>query len=180
MSENIYNIQIKVPDDLNRYFIGDLAIEFVKSYKKEYNEFLTNRLYNYSVVTDTDDIYQKVEFQRKDPNGYIKMKNNDKFLYGDNNNLLFNHIKYGDFSQIQPLVVWFEYIRDREIIVYKYVGYNVESIIKKKYDNKSNILYLYYNQTNGKINMYWVNNINDATKFYYDKVKWNQLGWIKL
>ncbi|QKF94536.1 hypothetical protein QKU48_gp1078 [Fadolivirus algeromassiliense] len=180
MSDNIHNVMIPVPMDPNTVHIPSLSIEFLKDFKKEYNEIFTNKPYTFAPLLNTHDVYPMVEFERKDLFGYIKLKNSDLWLHEDGNNLVFDRIKCGEFTERQPLVLWFEYIREREIIAFKYLGYNVESTIKKKYDKLMNIVYLNYKEDNGKIYIRWVDNRNDATKFAYDKIKWNEWGWIRL
>ena len=180
MSNNIHNVIVPVPFDKNTYAIKDLNIEFMIGFKKDYNEFLTNKLYNYQPLVDTDGAYPKVEFERKYPMGYIKLKNRDLWLHEKDNNVFFDVIKCDVFTEKQPMVIWFEYVREREVIAYKYLGHGIESIIKKTYDKLTNISYLNYKQVGDQIYINWVNNINDATKFSYDKIKWNEFSWIKL
>lgn len=180
MSDNIYNNIVPVPFDKNTYIVKDLKIEFMIGYKKEYNEFLTNRIYSYEPLLNTDGAYPIVEFERKYPNGYIKLKNRDLWLYEKDNKVYFDFIKCGDFTDKQPMVIWFEYVREREVIIYKYLGYNVESVMKKTYDKLTNLAYMNYKQVDDKIYINWVDDINNATKFSYDKIKWNEISWIKL
>jgi hypothetical protein len=78
----------------------------------------------------------------------------------------------------QPLTVWFQYPREREFIVYKLLGYSVEAVVKKQYDKEYNIAYLNYLEVNNKIYMKWTRNVNEATKFHFDKIKWNEISWI--
>ena len=132
MSSNTYNIIVPVPNDPNSYHINDLNIEFLKGYKKEYNEIFTNQHYAYSPLLNTHGVYPVVEFSYKDPFGYIKKKDSNLWLHEIDGNLLFDEIKPGLFSERQPLVVWFQYTREREFIVYKHLGYNVEALVKKK------------------------------------------------
>ena len=40
--------------------------------------------------------------------------------------------------------------------------------------------YLNYKQEGNNAYVKWVNDVNLATKFYYDKIKWNEFSWIKL
>lgn len=180
MSDNIHNLMVSVPMDPNTVHIPDLKIEFLKDFNKEYNEIFINKTYSFAPLLNTNGVYPKVEFERKDPFGYIKLKNSNLWLHDENNRLFFDYIREGDFTYRQPLVLWFQYVRERECILFKYLGYNVESTIKKKYDKLTNIAYLNYKEINGKTYVKWVDNINDATKFSYDKIKWNELGWIKL
>jgi hypothetical protein len=184
MSDNTYNRIIPTTIDPNHVIINDLKIEFKKHYIREFNDFQTNKHYNYSPVFGTSyeekGTLPQVEFYRKDALGYIKMKNQDKWLYEKNNNLIFTDLHCGTFDYQQPLVVWFEYVREREVIIFKRSGYNVEKVMTKIWENVSNLSYLHYNQDGGNVQMKWVDNRNDATKFYYDKVKWNEISWIKL
>jgi hypothetical protein len=180
MSSDTYNIIVPVPNDPNSYHINDLNIEFLKGYKKEYNEIFTNKNYRYAPLLNTHNVYPVVEFSYKDPNGYIKKKDSDLWLHEIDGNLLFDHLKPGLFTTRQPLVLWFQYTREREFIVYKLLGYNVEALVKKTYDHQQNIAYLNYRQDGDKIFMRWTRNVNAASKWRYDKIKWNEIGWIKL
>lgn len=180
MSNNLYNIIVPVPFDTNTYAIKDLNIEFMIGFKKEHNEFLINRLYNYQPLENTNGAYPIVEFERKYPNGYIKLKGKDLWLYEKDNKPYFDLIKCGDFAEKQPMVIWFEYVREREVIVYKLLGYNVESVMKKTYEKLKNQSYMNYKQIGDGIYINWVDDINKATKFSYDKIKWNEISWIKL
>ena len=47
MSDDIYNVVVPVPMDANTFSMNEIKIEFVKDIKREYNEFLLNRFYNY-------------------------------------------------------------------------------------------------------------------------------------
>ena len=202
MSDNVHNDMIDDPiiDNIKTFAIRDLKIEFVKHFLKvERNEFLTNRIYNYYPILDTDNTYPDVEFTKKDPIGYIKLKGKELWLHDENNNkVFFDHVRTKDFYYRQPLVVWFEYIRERMVIVYRLTGYNVEKIMKKIYDpctnskylpgnpvcvqgtKLTNVSYLKYKEIGGQIYIEWVDDPNQATKFVYDAVKWNEFGWIKL
>lgn len=180
MSSNIYNINVPVPQDPNTYHINDIKIQFLKDYKKEYNEVLTSKSYQYAPLLNTSGIYQVVEFNYKDSNGYIKLKDKDMWLYEIDDNLFFDQIKQGLYSVKQPLPIWFQYPREREFIVYKLLGYSVEAVVKKEYDYQYNIAYLHYKEINGKIFMKWTKNVNDATKFHFDTIKWADVSWFKL
>jgi hypothetical protein len=71
-------------------------------------------------------------------------------------------------------------VRERMMVVYKLSGYNVEKVMRKTYDKLSNVSYLHYSEEGDKIYMKWVDKVDDATKFVYDMVKWNELGWKEL
>jgi len=183
MSNNIFNIEIPVPIDPNSYRIDDLKIEFMTSFKKEYNEIMLNRTYQFQPLQNTDGVYQKAEFQRKPPFTYLKIKNKELWLHQDHKNsnlFFFDKIRCDDFTYKQPFVVWLQYTREGEFIVYRLLGYGLDSVIKRVHDKLTNIEYLNYNQNNDKINIKWVDDVNLATKFYYKKVKWNEFSWIKL
>lgn len=182
MSDNIYNIIVPVPLDENRYKVDDLIIEFMNDFKKEYNEIMINRSYSFQPLLNTDGVYQKADFLRKAPFGYIKLKSDDLWLYENHvtRKLVFTPVQCGLYAEKQPFVFWFEYPREGEFIVYRYLGYNLESIIKKTYDRVNNLQYLNYKQEGNNAYVRWVNDINSATKFYYDKIKWNEFSWIKL
>lgn len=180
MSDNIHNIIVPVPPDPNTIHIPSAQVEFLKNFTKEYNEIFINKTYSFSPLLNTNGVYPKVEFPRKDHFGYMKLKDSELWLHDENNRLFFDYIRKGDFTKRQPLPLWFEYVRERECIAFKFLGHNVESTIKKKYDKFMNMAYLNYKEINGKIFLKWVENRNDATKFVYDKIKWNEFGWIKL
>lgn len=182
MSNNIYNVMIPVPLDENRYKIDDLIIEFMTDFRKEYNEIMTNRSYNFQPLLNTDGVYQKADFLRKTPFGYIKLKGKDLWLYENpyNRKLVFTPIQCGLYTEKQPYVFWFDYTREGEFIVYKYQGYGLENVIKKTDWGFTNVEYLNYSQKNNQVYVKWVNDINLATKFYYDKIKWNEFSWIKI
>ena len=182
MSDNTYNIIFPVPLDENSYKIDDLIIEFMSDFKKEYNETMTNRSYSFQPLLNTDGVYQKADFLRKTPFGYVKLKNQDLWLYENpvTRKLVFTPVQCGLYTKKQPYVFWFEYTREGEFIVYRYLGYNLESIIKKTYDRVNNLQYLNYKQEGNNAYVKWVNDVNLATKFYYDKIKWNEFSWIKL
>lgn len=181
MSNNIYNIIYKVPTDPNTYHLKDIPIEFIKDYQKEHNPILPNMSYNFQTLDHTNNTYPKVEFQRKDPVGYIKLKNSSKWFYEDKSD--FDFIRCGNFASLQPIVVWFEYVRENEVIAYKLVSNDIKRK-NRDYQSKeqsfSNVKYLHYEYKNNQVKLSWVNNINLATKFIYEKVKWSDEGWIKL
>lgn len=180
MSSNIFNTIVPVPQDPNTYFIDDLHIEFKKTYKKEFNEAYANKSYSFRPLLNTNDIYLPVEFNRRDTVGFIKLKGEELWFQDDGKKLYFDIIRYEDYSFKQPKIIWFQYTREQELIIFKYLGYNVESILKKEYEKQTNMAYLNYKQDNNKVYMKWVRDVNDATKFLYDKIKWNELSWIKL
>ena len=103
----------------------------------------------------------------------LKIKN-----YGFN--IYFDVIRFGDYDYKQPKIIWFQYTREQELIVFKFLGSGVESILKKEYNGLTNMSYLNYSQDKDKVYMKWVDDVNDATKFIYDKIKWDQMSWIKL
>ena len=180
MSDNNFNTIVSVPPDPNTYFIDDLKIEFKKTYKKEYNEINSNRLYKFMPLYNTNNIYLPVEFSRKDTVGYIKLKDKELWFQDDGKNIYFDVIRFGDYNYKQPKIIWFQYTREQELIVFKFLGSGVESILKKEYNGLTNMSYLNYSQDKDKVYMKWVDDVNDATKFIYDKIKWDQMSWIKL
>jgi len=180
MSTNIFNTIVPVPPDPNTYFIDDLHIEFKKTYKKDYNEYSPNKLYSFMPLLNTNNIYLPVEFNRKNSVGYIKLKDRDLWLQDDDKKIYFDIIRFQDFDYKQPKIIWFQYTREQELIIYKLLGYHIESTLKKDFDKLTNIAYLNYKQDNNKIYIKWVDDVNDATKFIYDKIKWSQMSWIKL
>jgi hypothetical protein len=181
MSTNTFNLMVTVPADPNTYKMDDLFIEFPKSYKKEYNEMQPNVSYSFNFLYGTNDIYPMVEFRRKDSMGYIKMKNKDLWFNDDEKKgVYFDIIQCGEFSYNQPKVIWFQYPRESEVIIFKYLGYGLDSIIKERVRGITNVMYLSYKQDSKNVYLTWVPDIDDATKFIYDTIKWNELGWIKL
>ena len=180
MSDNVHNINVPVPQDPNTYNIEDLKIEFLKTYKIEYNEFLLNRLYSYAPLADTDGSYQKTEFMRKDPLTFVKLKGKDVWLHEINNKLFFDKIKSDLYTTKDPLVLWIEYPRENECYLYTLRGYGQEHIIKKTYDKLTNIAYLNYKQVGDQIYMNWVDDVNSASKFHFRKIHWGEISWIKL
>jgi hypothetical protein len=190
MSNNIYNITYRVPLDWNTYKISDMPVQFLRTFKKEYNEIFTNQFYNYDRLLNTDGVYQSTEFVRKDPITYIKLKDSDNWLYenvkgvvggkGMVSELFFDKIRMGDYDYLQPLVLWIDYVREGEIVLSKLLGYNAERMTKTVYDGYNNVVYIKYEQQGDKIKFSWVNNINQATKFLYDRFNWDDYGWIKL
>lgn len=184
MSTNTYNIIHPVYQDPNTYNIEDIKIDFFKSYKIEYNEIYTNKSYDFAPLLNTNGILLKTEFNRKDPLTYIKIKsrddNADIWLYQVGKHLSFSKIRDGLYSTVPPLTLWIEYPREGEFYLYTLNGFNVESVMKKKLDGKTNISFLNYKEINDQIYMRWSDNVNDATKFHYKKILWSDEGWIKL
>lgn len=180
MSTNVFDTYVFASPDKNTYNIDDLNIDFLIGFKKEYNEFSLNRFYDYRPLDNTYGVYPKVEFDRKYPMGYIKMKDKDLWLYEKNNKLYFDLITCGDFTEEPPLVVWFDYPKEGQVVVFKYLGYGLESIIKRTTDKITNLIYMNYTQNGNNVRINWVNNVNDATKFVYKQIRWNDMTWIKL
>jgi hypothetical protein len=179
MSDSTYNIIVPVPQDPNTYSVNDIQIEFVKDYKLQYNEIYTNMTYSYAPLLNTDGVYPVVEFTRKDPNGYIKLKGKDLFLHQRGDQLFFDIIRDGLFSARQPLVLFFEYVREGEFIIYTLAGPQLNALMKTVNDGVSNVKYLHYAEKNGKIFMNWQSNVNNATKMHYNRINWSEFGWIK-
>lgn len=183
MSSNVFNIEVPVPMDPNSYRIDDLKIEFMTSFKKEYNEIMLNRVYQYQPLLNTDGVYRRAEFPRKPPLAYIKIKNKELWLHQDaknSNKFFFDMIRCDYFTNRQPFVIWIQYPREGEFIVYRLLGYGLDNVINRVHDKLTNMEYLNYKQENDTINIKWVDDVNLATKFYYKQVKWNEMGWIKL
>jgi hypothetical protein len=157
---------------MNHYNIKDIKIEFTKSYKKEYTNFSTTNKYDFSPIYPNEclkyvktnipcGIYLPVEFTKRNLLGYIKMKNNDIWLYDDK----FDNLTIDDLTGYnkQPLVCWFEYIDNNKFLVYKYKNYG-------------EIYYLQYNDKNNSI--IWSNSKQLATIFTFYVINWNDLSWI--
>lgn len=168
--DNTFNNKNIIISDPNTFSIDTINIEFLKSIEKEVNIELPNKSYTFYPLYGTNDIYPKIEFNRKDSVGYIKQKNSSKWFYDDE--VDFDYLKQSLFTVKRPRVVWFTYPREGEFIVQKYIGQNIEGVMK--IDN--NTLYLVYSHNGLK----WSSNINDATKFVFDKIKWSSFSWIKL
>jgi len=193
MSSNVYNVYYRVPFDANTYYISDMPVQFLRSHEKEYNEVFSNQYYNFDRLLNTDGAYQLTEFTRKDPNTYVKLKDKDMWLYEDMKGVIdgsggagivtklyFDKITMGDYNYNQPLVLFIDYIREGEIVLYKLLGYNAERMYRTIYDGYSNVVYIKYEQHGDKIKFSWVNDIQLATKFLYDKFTWSDYSWFKL
>lgn len=165
----------------NTYYLGDINIEFVKRYTKEYNTNVPNNYHNFERLDSTNGSYRPVEFTRKDPIGYIKQKNKDIWLFGDDKPY-FKGLSFKDtrilFPVERPLVVWFKYTSEISFIVLKYVGTGQDHVIAHQDKMADNVVYLYFDNKNQ--NLIWNNDIKKATVFFFDKVKWNELQWIRL
>lgn len=152
--------------------INDIKIEFVKSYHKENNENNMNQFYDFYPLADTDKIYPLVEFRRKDPLGYIKIRGNDLFLHRDNKLSLIS----GECPYVtQPLVIWFSYLYERIFVVYRFYGQGLNNIYKKR--DPQNFYYLNYKEDDKKIYIKWTKSLEDATKFQYSEIIWSQVRW---
>ena len=156
----------------NVYNIDDIKIEFMKDFHREYNEFLPNKTYDFYPIENTHGAFPKVEFDRKDPIAYIKLKGKDLWLYINNNGPYFDLVPFEDFTFKQPFVVWFEYPIENEVLVCRYLGYGLDSTIKTIYDKVTNIRYLDYKEVGDKIYINWVENVADATTFNFNKIVW--------
>ena len=179
MSTNIYNIMSPVLVDTNRYKISDLKIEFKKSFLKSYNSIENTQSYiEYNLIPNTNDIYLPTEISKYDSVSYIKLKGKDLWLHTDsNNNFFFDKIRKEDFYYRQPLVVWFNYNKGDEMVMYKNFGKGLSKINETKNEGISNIMYINYKQINNDIYMDWVYNINDATKIITEKITPAEYVW---
>ena len=124
MSNNTFNIYYNIIER-NIININDLKVDFVKNYIKESNIFDNNHHYNYASIPNTNNVYPKVEFNRRDSNDYMKLKNKDKWLYEKNGKLFFDKIRKEDFCCRQPLVLWFNYVRDvkfKQMVFFVYIS----------------------------------------------------------
>lgn len=121
---------------------------------------------NYAIMP-----YLPVEFDKRVPVGYMKIKGYDLWLHED----IYGNLFFGKISGGSPRVLWFDYISTLDpglFRVYKFIGkYNwTEGVIDKQYRDKRNMLYLKY-ENNNKI--YWINDEKDSTIFKYtDLPKW--------
>lgn len=187
MSNNIYN---RDPLGPNSYYVSELPVQFLRTFKKEYNEVFTNKYYNYERLLNTDGVYQLTEFVRKDTVTLIKLKDKDVWLYEDVKGMIggpgmiirlyFDKITMGQYDYNQPLVLSIDYLREGEFVLYKLLGYNAERMTKTVYDGYNNVVYIKYEQQGNKISFSWVDNLEQATKFFYDRFNWVDYGWIKL
>jgi len=165
--------------DTNRYKISDLKIEFKKSFLKSYNSIENTQSYiEYNLIPNTNDIYLPTEISKYDSVSYIKLKGKDLWLHTDsNNNFFFDKIRKEDFYYRQPLVVWFNYNKGDEMVMYKNFGKGLSKINETKNEGISNIMYINYKQINNDIYMDWVYNINDATKIITEKITPAEYVW---
>jgi len=163
---------------MSTYQVQNINIEFLKDYNKESNSIQNNKYYNFQLLENNQDTYQPVEFTKKDPLGYLKIKNYDLWLYENDKSGYIDYIHYGYYSTIQPLVLWFDYIQETQFLVYKIIGYGIEHIMKTTYDKSSNVLYLNYEEINNKIYIKWVIDKNLATKFIYKIINLQDLEFI--
>lgn len=174
MSSNIYNIISPIMIDPNRFNIKDLNIEFKKSFLINYNDNKTN----HHDIPNTNDIFLNVETSRYDKTGYIKLKNTNLWLHCDDKyNMFFDVIKKQDYYYRQPMVIWFDYNRDNEMLMYKYFGKGLGAINDTIFGGYSNMMYINYKQENGKIYMNWTNDINNATKILLNKIQTYEYVW---
>lgn len=151
---------------------NNIKIEFVKSYYKEVNENNMNQLYDFYPLENTDKIYPLVEFRRKDPLGYIKVRNSNLFLYRDNKLIIID----GECPYVkQPLVIWFNYLYERIFVVYRFYGQGLSNIYKKR--DPQNFYYLNYKEDGRKIYIKWTKSLDEATKFQYPEIIWSQIRW---
>jgi hypothetical protein len=165
----------------NAYIVDDLRIEFLKDFRKEYNQIQINKSYNFGPLLNTSDTYQPTEFSRKDPVTYIRIKGTDLWLYEKNQQLYFDKIEPDLFYKYrQPYVIWIEYLGKNVFILYKLLGYGLNNIMGHIYDRNSNVVYMNYMQQDDKINITWVDDFRFATRFVYDTLTWNDFGWIRL
>ncbi len=171
------NISDSTSND-NKYMIDDLKITFCKSTKLEYNETWLNMFYDYQPIHNTNGIYPKVQFNRRDSNGYIKLNGSNKWLYYDEPSKQSFWSETSD-RYFEPLFVWFNYSPVREITVKRYLGKNVEGVMENIYEQLYNTKFLKYVQTPTQIKVSWVDTEKDATKFYYDEVLWSDVSWNK-
>lgn len=164
--------------------VEKLGIEFIKSYEREHNEDNQNQFLDYSPLEGTDKMYPVVEFRRKDPIGYMKIKDQDLFLQ---TNGKFTEIKENPVNRppncnqykVQPLVLWFEYLYERVFVIYRFSDFGLNGIRKRRNVRKQdqNYYYLQYSEGGGKIQLKWTEQLKDATKFRYGEIIWNQMHW---
>jgi hypothetical protein len=179
MSDNVFNIYYAI-NDKDIHNIKNIRIEFVKNFVVENNEMPANKVYNYSPLPNTTNAYLPVEFWRKDMLGYMKIRNKNIWLYEKHGSLYFDRLSEGSFYYQQPLVLWFDYIRDSKFVAYKYVGSNLDALMKHTYNRVNNVQYIKYQEADGDIFVSWVSDINQATKFIVNRLDWSEQGWMKL
>jgi len=163
---------------MGTYNVNSIGIEFLKDYKIEPNKFQT---YGPYPIYENIGTYPIVEFRRKDPLGYIKLRNTKLWLHGDVNkgNTYFDVIRMGSYNWRQPLVCWFNYLTESSFVVYVLLGYGQDSITQRMCDRYSNSMYLIYSPQGPNI-ISWSNDMNQATVFVFDPIPWSDFSWIKL
>jgi hypothetical protein len=124
-----------------------------------------NAIYNFYPDYDQYDIYQKVNFIKKDPLGYIKVKDADVWLYekrdddGTSGKLYFNTLQKGLFSDTPPLVCWFSYAYQNVFFVYRPISYGFDGV-----------LFMIYEVIDGRIHIKWTKNQDEVTYFKFDLI----------
>lgn len=166
---------------MDAYEIKNLAIEFRKDFKKEYSEDNINVIYPYYPLEMNEckdqeksckgcGIYPKTEFYRRDATTYIKLKDKDLWLHEYKNGaLVFDPIIKEDFYYRQPLVLFIDYKGDNMFTLYKHRGFGYPELQYM----------LYTEDSNKKINIDWVLNMNNASMFIHERIRWREFRWIE-
>lgn len=149
--------------------IETLPIILIKDIKREYFTIPKTKPLNYAPIIDIDRYhYPIVSLIKKDPVCYIKHKTQDLWLYQNiNGDLEFTYLQRnhdGFEAFIQPLFFFINYLEVPTFIMYRPVRFN-----------SNYFMYLVCDiNIDNKINLYWTDKIQYATRFTYDIIKWKE------
>jgi len=158
---------------MNVYDVENTQLEFLKDYKKEYNDIMTNLSYDYFPFkykecykfrgsNEPCGIYPITEFIRRDPLTYLKLKDSNKWYFNDRIGF------YPIFPGQQPSPLLLEYLSDKSFMIVKYMGFQSDIIE-----------YMYYQQVGNTIKIKWVHNRNMGTIFTFNAINWREFQWIQ-
>jgi hypothetical protein len=112
-------------------------------------------------------IYEITMLNRKDPLTYIKLLNEDKWLYIYNDNTFkFSELIYDPHSfinYVQPSYFYIDYLDHPKFILYRHRKYGTNKI-----------QYLIYNENNNKIHVQLTSDKKKATIFSFEDFGWNE------
>jgi len=155
--------------------LKNIKIEFKKNYIKE--QIFTDNNINLEInkcnkLPSQNLFFSKFgylnsNFHRKDSVGYLKIKNQENWLHENVDGFFFDKIRNGLFEKRQPAVIWFDYITEKNFVIYKHSVFG-----------SRNKIYLNYSEKNNRIKITWSDNISDATVFSFDY--YNEKDWIEL
>jgi len=149
--------------------INKLSIVFLRDYVKDWFYISNTNYLNYSPVAEPEkETYKITHPDRHDSVTYIKHKYQDKWLYYTDNKLQFkplqlSHTIFSEPYYHQPLVLYFMYIGDAYFFLYR--NYHFAD---------RDIDYVMYSEKDGKINIRFTKNKEDATIFRYKYIKWKE------